>query len=146
MAENPVQPKFRYKPLLSPQFSTIISAMSKKGRPYTKKSADDPPVQGGLKYLSAYRIKAGLTQGALGELAGFSKAAISDMEKQKYRYSADGIGRLTNALRISEYALKHVDPADPDVGDLWEIWREATPEQRDLIRGHARLVVPKREK
>ena len=85
-------------------------------------------------YLRAWRLKAGMTQSRLGDLAGYDKGTISRIENGRQNYTQQNLEALAEALQISPAEILGRDPADPE--SIWQIALqvgEMTADQKSLV-------------
>ncbi len=114
----------------------------KRGPYKTENDVSDPDQlgTGGIR-IRQHRLAKRWTVESLALEAKVSQGTISGIESGKLGYSHVTLIKLADALGTSVGALFDVDPRGGPGGEIWPLWRQARPDERQRILDHASGVV-----
>lgn len=141
MAELSAQPNIQYRGLPRAVRGGTVLPMAKSG-PH-RLGEKRPPVQWSRNYVKEWRIFRDMTVDELSEATGMSTGNISALENRRQGYSAEGLEKLSKALKTTPAALLGVNPMADGADSFWLLWEKASPQDRETLRIMAgRLVQP----
>lgn len=90
-------------------------------------------------FIKQWREYRDLTQDALAERLGTSKASISRIETGDQAYTQDFLEACADALRTDPASLLMRDPTDDEA--VWSVWEQAKPGERQMIESIVNSVL-----
>ena len=75
-----------------------------------------------------------LTVEKLSEETGMSTGNISALENRRQGYSAEGLEKLSKALKTTPAALLGVNPLADGTDSFWLLWERASPQDRETLK------------
>ena len=96
-----------------------------------------PPVH----FIRHWREYRGLTQEAVCELAGMTTNNLSQLENYQQGWSPEGLARLAEALKTTPGSLLQWNPLLEGADVIWEMWNQATDDQRGQLTSIASTIV-----
>jgi transcriptional regulator with XRE-family HTH domain len=103
-----------------------------------------PPAQWNSNFIKEWRIFRGMTVEQLAEASGMSTGNISALENRRQGYSAQGLEKLSKALRTTSDALLKVNPLAEGTETFWPLWERASPKDRETLTIMAGRLVSKK--
>lgn len=100
-----------------------------------------PPRQWARNYIKEWRIFRDLTVDKLSDLTGMSTGNISAMENRRQGYSAEGLEKLSKALKTTPAALLGVNPLAEGTDSFWLLWEKASPSDQETLKIMAKRLV-----
>jgi transcriptional regulator with XRE-family HTH domain len=95
--------------------------------------AKSPPAQWSRTFIKEWRIFRNLTVEKLSEATGMSTGNISALENRRQGYSAEGLEKLSKALKTTPAALLGVNPLADGADSFWLLWEKASPKDRETL-------------
>lgn len=80
-------------------------------------------------FIKEWRKYRGLSQDALAERLGISKATLSRIENRRIPYSQDFLEACADMLMCDPADLLMRNPSSPDA--VWSVWEQIPPTERD---------------
>ena len=102
------------------------------------KSASYRSHQLGRTFLKEWRLYRGFTLDGLAERMGTSHANLSRVERGKSPYNQYVLEHLADVLRTDPASLLSREPNATE--EIWAIWEQASPEQRQMLTEIAKIV------
>lgn len=87
-----------------------------------------------------------LTVEQLADATGMSTGNISALENRRQGYSAEGLEKLSKALKTTPSAILGVNPLADGSESFWLLWERATPKDRETVTVTLRHMVAGQKK